>query len=389
MKTALSVVMALLLAGLLLFFALAPAQIERGMNVIQPGPEPEISDAARALHSELFIGDLHSDSTLWRRDLTQASDRGHVDLPRLVAGNVALQVFTSVTKSPSGQNYERNATDTSDNITLLAIAQRWPPATWSSLTERALYQAHKLHIFAEEHPEKVQLVRNRTELARLLARREAGETVVGGILGTEGGHALDGELANIQVLYDAGLRVMGLQHFFDNTLGGSLHGETGDGLSEFGQDAVDAMLALDMIIDVAHSSEAVVRDVLARSDKPVIVSHTGFQGHCNTPRNISDALMVEIADAGGIVGVGYWDAAVCDTSVAAIVDGIRYGIDLIGEDHVALGSDYDGTIAAPFDTSQLILLTTEMLNRGFTETEIRKVMGLNMLRILQDGLPVE
>ena len=389
MKTALSVVMALVLAGLLLFFALAPAQIERGMNVIQPGPEPEISDAARALHSELFIGDLHSDSTLWRRDLTQASDRGHVDLPRLVAGNVALQVFTSVTKSPSGQNYERNATDTSDNITLLAIAQRWPPATWSSLTERALYQAHKLHILAEEHPEKVQLVRNRTELARLLARREAGETVVGGILGTEGGHALDGELANIQVLYDAGLRVVGLQHFFDNKLGGSLHGETGDGLSEFGQQAVDAMLALDMIIDVAHSSEAVVRDVLARSDKPVIVSHTGFQGHCNTPRNISDALMVEIADAGGIVGVGYWDAAVCDTSVAAIVDGIRYGIDLIGEDHVALGSDYDGTIAAPFDTSQLILLTAEMLNRGFTETEIRKVMGLNMLRILQDGLPVE
>ena len=88
-----------------------------------------------------------------------------------------------------------------------------------------------------------------------------------------------------------------------------------------------------------------------------------------------------------MIGVGYWDAAVCATNVAAIVDALRYGIDLLGVDHVALGSDYDGTITAPFDTSQLLLLTSEMLARGFSETEIRKVMGLNLVRLLERELP--
>lgn len=376
-----------LLSICLLLLALLPGILERSMNQVQPGAEPQVTDAARALHQTLLIGDLHTDSTLWHRDLRKAASRGHVDLPRLVDGNVALQVFTSVTKSPAGQNYEQNASDARDNITLLALAQRWPPATWGSLTERALYQAQKLHSIASSNPDQLQLVRNQAELANLLRRRENGETVVGAVIGTEGAHALDGDLANIDRLYAAGLRIIGLQHFFDNKLGGSLHGESGTGLTAFGRLAVDGMLAAGMIIDVAHSSEAVVRDVLARTQRPVIVSHSGFQGHCQTPRNISDETMQAIASAGGLVGVGYWDAAVCDTSVSAIVDAIRYGIDLLGEDHVALGSDYDGTVTTPFDTSKLLLLTAQMLAQGFSETEIRKVMGLNMINLLAANLP--
>ena len=381
MKRLLLAMVGLLVLIAILFFAVMPGMLERDMNRVEPGPEPQVTDAARTLHRTLVVGDLHTDSTLWQRDLSERADRGHVDLPRLVDGNVAVQVFTSVTKSPAGQNYEQNATDTRDNITLLALVQRWPTRTWDSLAERAIYQAEKVHRLAAKHPEQLQLVRNRRELAALLVRRAEGETVVGAVLGTEGSHALDGDLANIDRLYDTGLRIMGLQHFFDNKLGGSLHGETGAGLTDFGREAVERMLGKDMIIDVAHSSEQVVLDVLA------IVSHTGFKGHCDTPRNISDKTMQAIAADGGLIGVGYWDAAVCETSVAAIVDAIRDGIDLVGVDHVALGSDYDGTITAPFDTSRLLLLTSEMLARGFTETEIRKVMGLNLVRLLERELP--
>ena len=387
MKRLLLAMVGLLVLIAILFFAVMPGMLERDMNRVEPGPEPQVTDAARTLHRTLVVGDLHTDSTLWQRDLSERADRGHVDLPRLVDGNVAVQVFTSVTKSPAGQNYEQNATDTRDNITLLALVQRWPTRTWDSLAERAIYQAEKVHRLAAKHPEQLQLVRNRRELAALLVRRAEGETVVGAVLGTEGSHALDGDLANIDRLYDTGLRIMGLQHFFDNKLGGSLHGETGAGLTDFGREAVERMLGKDMIIDVAHSSEQVVLDVLAMADKPLIVSHTGFKGHCDTPRNISDKTMQAIAADGGLIGVGYWDAAVCETSVAAIVDAIRYGIDLVGVDHVALGSDYDGTITAPFDTSRLLLLTSEMLARGFTETEIRKVMGLNLVRLLERELP--
>ena len=142
-----------------------------------------------------------------------------------------------------------------------------------------------------------------------------------------------------------------------------------------------------MIIDIAHSSPAMVEDVLELSTAPVILSHGGFKGACDTPRNLSDDLMQRIADAGGLIGVGYWDAAVCDPSPTGIVKSIRYGIDLLGVDHVALGSDYDGTVAVPFDTSELAVLTETMLQQGFSEDEIRKVMGDNVRRFMLENLP--
>ena len=387
MKRSLLTAVGLLLLVLVLFFSLTPGFLEQRMNLVERADNPAPSEAARKLHASLVIGDLHTDSTLWQRDLREHAGRGHVDLPRLRQGNVALQVFTSVTSSPSGQNYEKNASDASDNITLLALTQRWPVRTWDSLAERALFQASRLQRIAEENPEQLQLVRNQAELNTLMLRRAEGETVVGAIIGTEGSHALDGKLETIDRLYEAGFRMMGLQHFFDNRLGGSLHGESGAGLTDFGAQAVDRMLQRNIIIDVAHSSEAVVRDVLARTDSPLVVSHTGFQGHCASPRNISDELMQAIAARGGVIGVGYWDAAVCATSVSAIVEAMRYGIDLVGADHVALGSDFDGTITAPLDTSELVLLTDEMLRQGISESDIRKIMGLNLLRLLQQGLP--
>ncbi|WP_241505863.1 dipeptidase [Parahaliea mediterranea] len=376
-----------LVVGAVLFFTLMPGYLERSMNVVLDHEPYAISAEARALHKTLVIGDWHADSTLWKRDLAEHSERGQVDVPRLQAGNVALQMFTSVTKSPAGQNYEENATDAADNITRLALVQAWPPATWGSLAERALFQGQKLHALAQRVPEAFQLVLNRADLARLMQRRQRGEPVVGGLLGTEGSHALDGELDNIQRLYDAGFRMMGLQHFFDNKLGGSLHGQSGAGLTPFGVQAVDTMQRLGIMVDVAHSSPQVVEDVLARSQAPLVVSHTGFHGHCPGPRNISDALMQRIAAAGGIIGVGYWDGAMCDISPRNIVAAMRYGIDLVGVDHIALGSDFDGSVTTAFDTAELAVLTEEMLRAGFSEAEIRKVMGENMLRFLRQNLP--
>ena len=231
------------------------------------------------------------------------------------------------------------------------------------------------------------MVYSASDLKRLLERRAKSEQVVGGILGTEGSHALDGKLENIDTLFTAGFRMMSLQHFFDNKLGGSLHGESGKGLTPFGEQAVDRMLELGVILDVSHSSPAVVLDVINRSDKPLLVSHTGFQGHCKSHRNISDELMMAIAAGDGLIGVGFWDAAVCDASPKTIVAAIKYGLGLVGEDHVALGSDFDGSVEAPFDISELAALTDEMLQAGFTERQIRKVMGLNIIRFMAKNLP--
>ncbi len=376
------------------FFAFAPGIVEDGQNrVVAHQPWP-VSDTAKALHKRLVIGDWHADALLWDRDLTKRSSHGHTDLPRLRDGNVAVQVFTTVTKSPKGQNYEHNTASASDNITALVIAQLRPVASWTSLAARALDQAARLSAMAAAAPEQLQILRQRSDLERLLAARQAGATTIGGLLGAEGGHALEGDLANLGRFYDAGFRLLGLTHFFDNELGGSLHGEgataqggNGAGLTEFGRAVVTEMIARSMIIDLAHASPQMARDVLAMPDAHPIVSHSGIYSHCQTQRNFPDDLMQAIAAKGGVIGIGFWEDVTCDATPKGIASAISAALALVGEDHVSLGSDYDGAVETTFDVSELAALTQALLDAGLSEEVIAKVMGGNMMRYLSQSLP--
>ena len=361
-----------------------PEQLEPGFNVYVEHPPYAISDEARALHASLFVADLHSDSLLWKRDLAQRKNVGHMDVPRLKEGNVSLQVLSAVTKSPSGQNYDQNDAD-SDRITLLTVLSLWPPRTWGSLYERARYQLDKLHAFAANTA--LSVVTNKREMQAFLAARERGDDVIAAIYLIEGAHPLEGDLDKLDALYEQGLRIAGLTHFFDNELGGSLHGVSGEGLSDFGEAAVRRMNELGIIIDVAHASPQMVRDVLRISESPPLLSHGGMKGACDTPRNLDDDLMQAFADAGGLIGIGFWAGAVCNPTPSGVVDSIRYAIDLLGVDHVALGSDYDGTVSVTFDASELAALTQAMLDANFSDVEIRQVMGENVRRFMLQNLP--
>ena len=376
----------LLLIAIALMHWVLPGQIEGSMNLVREHAPYQIREDARTLHDSLFVADLHTDSLLWKRDLLKESDIGHVDVPRLQRGNVALQIFSATTKSPSGQNYEENTGD-SDNITLLAVAQMWPVRTWTSIYERADYQLEKLHDFAADSDSQLVVIRNATDMQAFADRRARGEDVIAGIYLIEGAHPLEGELDNLDRLFDSGLRIAGLTHFFDNRLGGSLHGQSGAGLTPFGKDVIQRANELGIIIDVAHASPQMVSDVLDLSTAPVILSHGGMKGMCDMSRNLDDALMQRIAAEGGLVGIGYWDGAVCDITPIGVVRSIRYAIDLLGVEHVALGSDYDGSTEVLFDTSELAILTQTMLDEGFTETEIRKVMGENTKQFFLANLP--
>jgi len=384
MKKLVTLAAVAVLALLIYADRLLPGQIENSMNIRLPHDAYSISNEAKALHKTLFVADLHTDSLLWKRDLRKRSDRGHMDLPRMHEGNVALQVFSATTKSPAGQNYERNE-DASDRITLLAIAQFWPPRTWASIYQRAVYQLDKLKDLAAGG--EVMLLLNRNDVRELAARRQRGDQVIGAVYLTEGGHPFEGDLANVDALFGQGLRITGLTHFFDNELGGSLHGISGDGLTDFGRAVVRRADELGLILDVAHASPKMVSEVLALSDRPVVLSHGGIKGVCDTARNFSDELMRDIAAHGGLVGIGFWDAAVCDVTPDGVVAAIRYAIDLLGVEHVALGSDYDGSTAVTFDASELVALTDAMLRAGFSEQEIRLVMGENIRRFLLENLP--
>lgn len=375
---------ALLILGIALY-SFAPQIVGRKLNRTEEHAPQTVDQKALTLHQTLWIGDWHADSLLWQRSLREQSF-GHVDFPRMRKGNMALQVFTTVTKSPRGLNYQRNETDSIDDISLLGFVQRWPPATRHSLFARADHQANKLHQMLNNDPYAM-LVTNRAELAQLRELRSKEPRWVGAILGTEGSHALDANLENIQALYANGFRMMSLHHFFDNALGGSLHGISQQGLTKFGYAAVEEMRRLGIIIDVSHSSEAVVKDVLNAGEGPVVVSHTGFKGHCQSPRNISDALMQAIADKGGLIAVGFWHGAICGTSAKDIAAAIAYGIELVGPDHVALGSDFDGSITTSLDASEMAVITRALLEQGISEQHIRLVMGENMYQFLLKNMP--
>ena len=361
-----------------------PAAIERGQNRIVPAPLG-ITDAARALHGRLDVADMHADSLLWKRDILERSDRGHVDLPRLIEGHYALQVFSSVTKSPAGQNFDANAGDT-DTITGLVKAQQQPMRTWDSLLQRSLYHAEKLHDFAAASDGKLRLITAPEDIDRLLADRKKGEVVVGGLLSIEGLHDLEGKIENLDVLHDAGFRMAGLTHFFDNDIAGSMHGIEKGGLTPLGRQAVARMEALGMIVDLAHSSHATIADVLAMAKRPVVFSHGGVLGTCNINRNLSDDEIKGIAKTGGVIGIGYFKGAICSLDPHDVARAVAHVRDVVGIDYVGLGSDFDGGTTVSFDASQVIAVTQALLNAGFSEDDIRKAMGGNVLRVLRAGI---
>lgn len=365
---------------------LLPGLVERQINRVTEHSAWRVSDEARALHASIPIVDLHADPLLWKRDWLTHANRGHTDLPRLQKGGFALQVFGAVTKSPMGENYSQNSAD-SDSLFYLTIAQRWPLETWSGLFARSIYQADKLQDWDNRAGENFRIIRNQGDISDLAVARAAGGLAVGGIFALEGAHALEGSLDNLRTLHARGLRVLGLTHFFDNRLGGSLHGESGDGLSPFGRKVIREANRLGLIIDVAHASPQMVRDVLKLSERPVILSHGGFAGICDNGRNLDDELMAELARADALIGVGFWSGAVCDESPEGIVRAIRYGIELMGIEHIALGSDYDGATKVLFDASELPILTQTMLDQGMNESDIRRVMGENAFRFFATNLP--
>ncbi|WFL78761.1 dipeptidase [Altererythrobacter arenosus] len=380
---ALLILIALAAAG---FFVFAPGYFEAQTNRVDGEPLIEVSDEAKALHATLTIVDLHSDTLLWKRSMLERADRGHMDLPRLEEGNVALQVFSSVTKSPEDQNYDSNPSNT-DQLTALVIGQLQPTRTWNSLLERSLWHAEKLVRAVEEARDTLYEVRGAEDVDRLQRARELGKRPpVGAMLSIEGLHNLEGDIANLDRLYEAGFRMAGLTHFFDNELAGSMHGEKKDGLTEMGREVVRRMEDMGMVVDIAHCSHKCVAEVLSMARRPVVSSHGGVQATCEVNRNLTDEEIRGVAATGGVIGVGYWDGAICSTDPRAAAKAMKHIRDLVGIEHVALGSDYDGATTVRFDTSQLTQVTQALLDEGFSEAEIRAAMGENALRLIRNGL---
>ena len=348
----------------------------------------QYSPEAKAMYESLdFIADLHCDVLMWQRDITKSSSFGHVDIPRMQEANIALQAFTMVTKSPSGMNIHQNDSDT-DRITALVIGQGKPPSTWFSLAGRAIHQCKKLHKAAKKDS-FFDVIESKQDLQKLINNKQSNKKYSGGILGIEGAHCLEGEMKNLKTLYDLGVRMLGPAHFFDTEVGGSAHGMKKEGLTPFGLEVIQFMQEKSMILDLAHSSDQLIDEVLEYDNFPIVNSHTGVNGTCDSPRNLSDDQIRKIASKGGLIGIGYFKLATCGDGVSDIVKAIKYVRNLVGAEYVVLGSDFDGSVSVPFDVTGLPMIVDQMIQEGFSENEIRLIMGENVRSFLLKWLPQE
>ena len=364
----------------------AVAFVERRRSrVHQRGPY-RASPRAEELHRSLTVVDLHADSLFWGRDLSRRSRRGHADVPRLIAGNVALTAMAVATKVPRRVNLARND-DTTDDVTLLAMAGRWPRATWHSPLARALHHAARLRAMAADSAGRLTVIETRAGLDAYLARRATDPDITAAFLAIEGAQALEDDLANLEILAAAGYRMLSPTHFVDTFVAGSAHGLVQGGLTEAGRELLSQMEWSGLIVDVAHASSATIDDVLSIATRPIVASHTGVRAAVPGVRNLPDDQVRGIAATGGVVGIGFWPVACGGEDAASIARSIATAVELAGAEHVGLGSDFDGAVPTPFDASGLVQLTDALLATGLGDAEVAAVMGGNALRVIRAGLP--
>jgi len=385
----LTYIVATLLVVYIATILIVPAIVDKKFNTSTLLPPYNTTEEAQVLYDNLpFVADLHCDALLWKRDLIKKHDYGHVDIPRMIEAGMALQAFTIVSKTPKNMNFDNNTGET-DNITSLFIAEGRAIKTWFSLKQRALDQCQRLFDFAEDSEGDFRIITSTSELARYVEDRDSKKAITAGFLGVEGMHALEGDLDNVKEMFDAGIRMMAPVHFFDNELGGSAHGVSKAGLTDFGKEVIREMQEKKMIVDLSHAAPQLIDDILKISTQPLIVSHTGVKGTCDNVRNLSDEHLKGIAATGGLIGIAIFEQAVCGTDAMATAMAINYTVDLVGVNHVALGSDFDGALTMHFDVTGFPLIVAELLKLGLNAEDISKVMGENTRDFLLRNLPEE
>lgn len=313
------------------------------------------------IHSNLLVVDGHCDVILKIADgkgtLLKGTEDMQVDINKLKRGNVGIQVFA------------------------LFIESRHKPFNALGRT------IHLIDCFYSELESCKSQVSLGTSIKKIKADLEAGKII--SILGIEGGEALNGDAAVLRVLYRLGVRLLGLTWNQRNQLAdGVSEGRTDGGLTSFGVQVIREMNRLGMIIDLSHISEAGFWDVLKLSKDPVFVSHANCKKLCSHPRNLSDDQIIALSKQGGVLGLSFNPDFLVSSGKATIddfIDHLDHVASLVGTKNVGIGSDFDGIDSLPAgleDSSCYPAITIKLIERGYTESEIADIMGLNVLNLM-------
>ena len=333
------------------------------LPVVPPAEEP--AARARRLHAQALVFDAHADTVAvdvaaGRRRLAETGKGGHVDLPRLRAGGVRVQVFTLFVP-PS------------------------VPAGWSSV--RALEILDVLHAELAASPEAFLWVRRAADLDRARAEGRLGVVVT-----LEGCEVLSGSPALLRTFYRLGVRAAGLTWNVRNDLADGVGEPRGAGLTAFGRQVVQEMNELGMVVDVSHLSVQGFWEVLELSRHPVVASHSNAHALCRHRRNLTDQQIRALAQKGGVMGINFFPEFLREDGPASLEDVVRHidhVVSLVGPQHVGLGSDFDGIPSTPDgldDVSRLPALTEALIRRGYPDEAILGILGENFARVFRQVL---
>lgn len=371
--------------------------------------EKELLERAERIHREALVVDAHSDTT-WRFmheewDFTARHDDGHMDLPRMRQGGIDAQFF-AVCKARS---HAQGETD---------------------LLKQALDMIDGVHGAVHRYPDDLALATTADEV-----RAAVSEGKIAAVIAIEGGYLIEDDLRLLRTYYRLGARSMTLTHGFHTSwadsagIGVPLEPKHG-GLTDFGREVVREMNRLGMMVDVSHVAESTLRDALEVSSAPLLASHSGCRALADHPRNISDEMIQALATEGGVIHIVFFPLFIdpekarmvrdlrpqierlqeevkddpdrfqeerrrlhqrmteTPSPASLIVDHIEHVIELVGDDHVGMGADWDGVSFLPQgmeDCSKLPFVTLELLHRGHTESTIKKVLGENTLRLMSEA----
>lgn len=327
------------------------------------------------LHRRVAVADGHADSLMWNRDLNCASAQGHVDFPRLKEAGVKIQCFTVVTRG----------LPVIDGFWLFALKQGWPRHARADEWARCTFQVERLAAFCRESNGNASIAATAPQLEANLS----GGTL-SAVLGIEGGHALGGKVERVAELYERGVRFMSLSHLSNNELGGTSTPFFGNKpLTAHGREVLDAMGEVGMLLDVAHASPAMLPELLAHPKARPFCSHAGVQGATPMWRNLSDQTCRAIADKGGVVGIIFAPQFLGGRTLTHVARHVAHAVNVMGEDGVGFGSDFDGMIPLPQgmrDVRDLPKLTAALLEHGLPVRIVEKVLGENYRRFFGETL---
>lgn len=336
----------------------------------------EISAEARRIHFSGSLFDGHNDlpwtmraqanSSFDKVDIAQPTPF-HTDIPRLRAGGLKAQ-FWSV--------YVPSSTATTGNATIMTMEQ-----------------IDVVDDMLQRYPETFERASTAADVRRIVA-----EGKIASMMGVEGGHSIENQLGLIQRFYDRGVRYMTLTHSKNVDWADSATDEPRrQGLTEFGREVIREMNRVGMLVDISHVSPATMHAALDTSAAPVIFSHSSAKAICDHPRNVPDDVLRRMPENGGVVMVTFVSAFIAPTellkrepksrgTVHDVCDHIEHVIKLAGIDHVGLGGDYDGVTSLPYgleNVSTYPAISQILLDRGYNEEQIHKLLGGNILRVME------